>query len=368
MPCAVWALAGTGVAVSEYRTIARLTEEAATRQAEHESKVRALTRRLVGVASHQMLEQDGLAERLADIITRQVELENRESALAAMVERALASGAPPPGGSGGGTGELPPPQPMRKGASAEPAFAGRTTREQFERIEAGIGRVEARQVRLTERISAVAQAHIERVRSIITDLQLALAPAPATAPRTLSSRNVFAHALASAEAALAEAGRWRGLAETIPLRTPIDGEASRSSNFGPRKDPFTGERRMHAGMDFRSPSGTLVRAAAGGRVVTANQSGGYGTLVEVDHGHAMLTRYAHLLSTRVEVGQLIQAGTIVGLVGSTGRSTGPHLHYETRIAGNPVDPGRFLAAGQKLLDAQVPATIAPEPDLMEAAD
>lgn len=366
--CAAWAVPATYLAVTQYGAVVRLTDEAAIRQAEHEGKIRALTRRLVGVASHQMLEQDGLAERLADIIVRQVDLENREAALAATLERALASGVAPQPEPPGRVEEPARQPPARKGAAVERSFAGKPLREQFEQIETRLGRTEGRQFRLAERFTVFARERIERVRAVLADLHLALTPGPAAAPPGPAPRDAFGRALAAADASLAEAGRWRSLGDTIPVRSPIEGDSSTSSNFGLRKDPFTGERRMHAGMDFRSPVGTLVRTAGNGRVVTASQSGGYGNLVEIDHGHDLVTRYAHLSSIGVSVGQAVPAGTVVGAVGSTGRSTGPHLHYETRLSGSAVDPGRFLAAGAKLLGAPARTEAPPDPDAVESAD
>ncbi|MCB4805517.1 murein DD-endopeptidase MepM/ murein hydrolase activator NlpD [Methylobacterium brachiatum] len=352
------------------RTIGRLTDEAAIRQAEHEGKVRALTRRLVGVASSQMLEQDGLAERLTDIITRQVELENRDAALASTLERALAGSATPPPDAPARAEDSARQPPMRKGSATERTFAGQTLREQFDQIETGLGRVETRQFGTVEHFLAFARARIERVRGAFAELQLALAPEPVSPPSRPASdpRPAFALALAGADAALGEAVRWRALAETVPLRPPIEGEVGRSSNFGTRSDPFTGERRMHAGMDFRSPVGTVVHATASGRVITAGPSGGYGNLVEVNHGNGLVTRYAHLSATGVSVGQAVPAGAVVGAVGSTGRSTGPHLHYETRLSGNPLDPLRFLTAGERVLRPLVRTDATPEADAAEAAD
>ncbi|MCX7325314.1 MAG: M23 family metallopeptidase [Hyphomicrobiales bacterium] len=106
---------------------------------------------------------------------------------------------------------------------------------------------------------------------------------------------------------------------------------------------------MHSGLDFRAEHGTLVKAAAPGRVVAAEYSGGYGNMVEIEHANGISTRYAHLSHISVSEGQQVVVGSPLGRVGSTGRSTGPHLHYETRIDGEAVDPQRFLRAGQRFL-------------------
>jgi murein DD-endopeptidase MepM/ murein hydrolase activator NlpD len=105
---------------------------------------------------------------------------------------------------------------------------------------------------------------------------------------------------------------------------------------------------MHTGLDLRSSIGDPVRATANGTVTIAGWNGGYGNMVELDHGNGFATRYGHMSAIEVKVGQHVRSGQIVGRVGSTGRSTGPHLHYETRIDGEAVDPQRFLRAGLRL--------------------
>jgi murein DD-endopeptidase MepM/ murein hydrolase activator NlpD len=148
--------------------------------------------------------------------------------------------------------------------------------------------------------------------------------------------------------AVLQADRLTALADKVPLRKPIIGNLEVTSSFGPRVDPFLGRLAMHTGIDFREPYGENVHATAGGTVTIAANEGGYGTMVEVDHGNGLSTRYAHLSSASVEPGDKIEAGAIVGRVGSSGRATGPHLHYETRINGEAVDPTRFLKAGARL--------------------
>jgi murein DD-endopeptidase MepM/ murein hydrolase activator NlpD len=107
---------------------------------------------------------------------------------------------------------------------------------------------------------------------------------------------------------------------------------------------------MHTGLDFRAEVGDPVLVTAGGTVTVAGWSGGYGKMVEVDHGNGFATRYGHMSEIDVKVGQQVKTGQSLGKVGTTGRSTGPHLHYETRIDGEAVDPQRFLSAGGKLAE------------------
>jgi murein DD-endopeptidase MepM/ murein hydrolase activator NlpD len=115
-----------------------------------------------------------------------------------------------------------------------------------------------------------------------------------------------------------------------------------SSNFGYRIDPFDGHRAFHEGIDFPADSGTPIIAAASGKVVAAEWHAQYGRIVEIDHGNGLLTRYAHMSRILVKVGDLVVRGQQVGAVGTTGRSTGPHLHFEVRLNGVPQNPARFL--------------------------
>lgn len=117
------------------------------------------------------------------------------------------------------------------------------------------------------------------------------------------------------------------------------------SGFGWRTDPFTGEMTRHDGIDFAAPVGTPIHAAAGGVVVLAEHHPVWGNVVEVDHGNGMKTRYAHASRLLVQAGQIVKRGQRVGEVGSTGRSTGPHLHFEVHVAGVAQNPGKFLLAG-----------------------
>jgi murein DD-endopeptidase MepM/ murein hydrolase activator NlpD len=134
----------------------------------------------------------------------------------------------------------------------------------------------------------------------------------------------------------------------VPYRKPVIGEVEFTSGFGVRSDPFLGRPAMHTGLDFRASTGDPVRATASGKVVSSGWAGGYGRMVEIDHGNGLSTRYGHLSEIHVKVGDSIKIGQVVGAVGSTGRSTGPHLHYETRIDGDAVDPQKFLRAGVRL--------------------
>lgn len=127
----------------------------------------------------------------------------------------------------------------------------------------------------------------------------------------------------------------------IPSVQPVDRLAF-TSNFGIRSDPFVGSARMHAGVDIPGATGTPIYATADGTVVHAERMGGYGNLVELDHGKGIATRYGHLSRIMVASGTQVKRGQLIALMGSTGRSTGPHLHYEVRIDDHAVNPVPFL--------------------------
>lgn len=127
----------------------------------------------------------------------------------------------------------------------------------------------------------------------------------------------------------------------VPSAMPVDGPVG--SAFGVRHDPFTGRAALHSGLDFPAEPGTPIRAAAGGRVVTKEVHPAYGNLLELDHGNGLVTRYAHCSSIEVALGDLVKRGQLVARVGNTGRSTGPHLHFEVLLEGVPQNPARFLA-------------------------
>jgi murein DD-endopeptidase MepM/ murein hydrolase activator NlpD len=125
----------------------------------------------------------------------------------------------------------------------------------------------------------------------------------------------------------------------LPVNAPFN-----ASGFGWRIDPFTGQQAMHEGIDFITDVGTPVVAAAGGVVQFAGFHPQYGLMVDIDHGNELVTRYAHLSRVAVKEGDIVQRGRRIADSGNTGRSTGPHLHFEVRFRGTPQNPARFLMA------------------------
>lgn len=167
--------------------------------------------------------------------------------------------------------------------------------------------------------------------------------------RALSADNERLHML---DAVLTQRA---GVKEAMPSAVPVD-QPYLSSSFGWRRHPVTGRHTIHEGLDFAAPRGTPIVAASGGVVTEARYVPGYGKLVEISHGNGLVTRYAHASSIGVKLGEVVTKGQQIATVGSTGRSTGPHLHYEVRIAGHPLDPTLFMVGAQS--DAEVATEVA----------
>lgn len=259
-------------------------------------------------------------------------------------------------------GDLPSPQGFDRGTFLEPSRAPAAAKSgtkaalavDLARIESSLDRVEKHQAAALRAIEDHYEGKARRLRGVLARLGLRRgAPPPATGGpfvpvKMPGESHGFERALMRAAIARAEAEQLSHALLTVPVRKPLAGELDLTSPFGVRTDPFLRVPAMHTGIDFRGEVGEPVRATAAGRVTNAGWSGGYGKMVEIDHGNGLATRYGHLSQIDVSVGDTVRVGQIIGRLGSTGRTTGPHLHYETRIDGEPVDPQKFLNAGKKL--------------------
>ncbi len=224
-------------------------------------------------------------------------------------------------------------------------------------MSAALDKVDRRQTAVLTDLEDRVDTKARRMRSVLSDLGVDPAKTPAGAglggpfvplkpPR--SGASAFERQLYRINVARAEINQYSHTLVAVPVRKPVGGEVDMSSPFGMRLDPFLGRPAIHTGIDLRGETGEPVHATATGRVSIAGREGGYGNMVEVNHGNGLATRYGHLSQIDVKVGQTVRIGEIIGRIGSTGRSTGPHLHYETRINGEAVDPQKFLRAGIRL--------------------
>ena len=199
-------------------------------------------------------------------------------------------------------------------------------------------------------LSAATQKEADRLSSALSPLGVrveASSDEPQGGPFLPAPGMHFVERTAVLNRALEDIVMLRRTAKAMPIGVPVSATGI-SSRFGYRMDPFLNRPALHAGLDFVAAAGTEVRATAPGVVASADWNGGYGRMVEIKHLNGLSTRYAHLSAILVSTGQRVAAGTPIGRVGSTGRSTGPHLHYETRRNGNAVNPALYLSAGRTL--------------------
>lgn len=380
---------------------ARLIARETARQYAYEDRISALRADIDRLASRALLDQDGVEARVDELVTRQSELESKQALVASVAEtlqslgiasagakaplrsRLIKPDEPVRASSISSFAPIAPSKPMPapdtpplRGAEAGKAAAPWDSGQAEPEPQAPVQRVAETLDRIGRSISRTTDAQLAALRQMDESLadsqktmrgalaetgldtdRLAASVTPAGKGgvggpfvpfKVDAAAGPFEATLSALQPRIATISRLRGLIEQLPLRKPMQGEVDMTSNYGYRVDPFTRAPAMHTGIDFRAETGSPVRATAPGKVVTAEYSGGYGNMVEIEHAGGVSTRYAHMSAILVSPGQMIQTGAIVGKVGTTGRSTGPHLHYETRINEEPLDPTRFLRAGGRL--------------------
>jgi murein DD-endopeptidase MepM/ murein hydrolase activator NlpD len=376
-PVAFWIFVGTVVIMAGW-TIATATYFAfrddllkglIVRQAEqqnaYEDRIAELRARIDRTTSRQLLDQEQFEQKLDDLMRRQSTLESRATALGGIADPVV-TGAIKPAGNAATAGSPMSPQARDRPSALEPhraAVARRAGKDaginaKLSGVEASLDRLDHRQALGLAQLQERYEGKARRLRGVLVDLGLKLGgPAPAGSggpfvPIKLPGEgNSFERAVARVKIARTQAEHLTRTLLRVPLRKPVNGEIDLSSTFGVRVDPFLHVAAMHTGLDFRGDTGDPIHATAAGTVVGAGWSGGYGRMIEIDHGNGLSTRYGHLSQIDVKVGDEIRIGQIIGRMGSTGRSTGPHLHYETRIDGDAVDPQKFLHAGARLAGA-----------------
>ena len=223
---------------------------------------------------------------------------------------------------------------------------------------AGLARLEARQLAFVENLTRYADRRVTRDEAALR--KLGLDPRAVLASMRSAQGGPLEKLTTSSDGStdprferlglsLARMDAFEQGLEGIPQVMPADGGLI-TSGFGYRSDPFTGGGAFHPGLDFRGAYGAPIHAAAEGRVSFVGQIRGYGNVVEISHGNGLLTRYAHMSKTMARVGEQVAAGAVIGKIGSTGRSTGPHLHFEVRINNRVVNPRPFLERAPDVLE------------------
>ena len=378
-PVAFWIAVGTVVILAGWSAttatyfafsddvLKGLIARQAEQQYAYEDRIAELRAQIDRTTSRQLLDQEQFEQKLNDLLRRQAALESRATALSGISDPAT-TGSLRSSSTGGNdpkpvSNSLLTPHLLDRGTALEPDRAPTNKKPGKEadigtklgRIEASLDRVDRREGAALAQLQARYEGKARKMRSVLAQLGLKLDANPPPGiggpfvPVALPSESQsFERALTRVNIARAYADKLSATLVKVPVREPVTGEIDFSSPYGVRVDPFLHVPAMHTGIDFRGTFGEPIHATAAGTVTSAGWSGGYGQMVEVDHGNGLATRYGHLSEIDVKVGQSIRIGQVVGRLGSTGRSTGPHLHYETRVDGEAVDPQKFLKAGATL--------------------
>jgi murein DD-endopeptidase MepM/ murein hydrolase activator NlpD len=364
--------------------LTRLIARQADMQYAYEDRIAELRAKVDRTTSRQLLDQEQFDQKLDQIMRRQTTLESRATALSAIPDGSITGSIKQPRGTAAtdaGASGNPKPSPINDTVifvappDREARLESRTPAivapqpNQFAkiqgvdnvlvRLQTSLDQVERRQMAALGSVEDSMESRVRRMRGVITDLGLDMAQLEAATPRAgmggpfvpvklPADAGPFERQLYRINTTRAQVDRLNRTLTLVPYRKPVIGEVEFTSGFGVRSDPFLGRPAMHTGLDFRASTGDPVRATANGKVVSSGWAGGYGRMVEIDHGNGLSTRYGHMSEINVRVGDPIKIGQVIGAVGSTGRSTGPHLHYETRIDGDAVDPQKFLRAGVRL--------------------
>jgi murein DD-endopeptidase MepM/ murein hydrolase activator NlpD len=364
--------------------LTRLIARQAEMQYAYEDRIAELRAKVDRTTSRQMLDQEQFDKKLDQIMRREATLESRATALGAMPD--VTGSIRPPARGGAAASETPasgvpkpspisdtvifvaPPDREARLESRAPVIVNAPATKFAKaggvdsvlgRLQSSLDQVESRQLATLSSVEDSMESRMRRMRGVFSDLGLDMAQLEAATPRSgmggpfipvklAADAGPFERQLYRINVSRAQVDRLNRTLAQVPYRKPVIGEVEFTSGFGVRSDPFLGRPAMHTGLDFRAATGDPVRATANGKVASAGWAGGYGRMVEVDHGNGLSTRYGHLSEIGVKVGDAIKIGQVIGAVGSTGRSTGPHLHYETRIDGEAVDPQKFLRAGVRL--------------------
>ena len=353
-------------------------------QHDYEDRIAALRAQIDRVTSRQLLDQQVVEQKVQKLLEQQVALSSRHGKLDSLLDRADQSGvtsdlrtvptpSPTPAGkdkqaklSGGLTA-------MDKLLTAETrpimvspdnaalayvplrnSVADRADRV-FSKVTLSLKTIEQQQLARIQDLTVGASQKADAIAGILNRAGVDVAQVKLSDPQDAvggpfvepETTQVFDLSMNDLDSALTRLQNVRDTARKLPFANPAPGHEI-TSEFGNRVDPFLGRLALHSGIDFRFDPGAPIRATGDGVVTSAGVNSGYGNMVEVDHGQGITTRYGHMSRILVNVGEKVKSGDTVGSAGSTGRSTGTHLHYEVRRDDKPIDPLHFLNAGIKL--------------------
>lgn len=351
-------------------------------QRQYEDRIAALRSDLDRLTSRQLLNQEAVESEMSRIAARQAALDARQDSIATLSQAVRSAGvavdadpgtpdpAPAAQSDTPSSDSETDPQPT---GSIKPAQAGvisplsfnlfqgthtdtRPSSPGLAEIDQSLDRLAHDQVAFVDAVAENVSSRADKAAAILNALgqhapESHAGSADTGGPLVEISDDADAETFRSTvELVGAEIDRFgmiRRMASQLPLSRPLP-QAMVTSGFGARLDPFLGRPAMHPGIDYAALEGSPAYATAAGTVIVAGYNGGYGNMVEIDHGNGITTRYGHLSEIDVHVGQVVGKDTVVGKTGSTGRSTGPHLHYEVRVDGAAIDPATFISAGHRI--------------------
>jgi murein DD-endopeptidase MepM/ murein hydrolase activator NlpD len=365
-PIAFWVTVGTLVIMAVWTittatyfafrddVLTRLIARQAEMQFGYEDRIADLRAQIDRISSRQLLDQEQYEQKLDQMLRRQAVLESRTSTLNSLYDPGIT-------GSIGTPKRGEPKRPPRIQLNDKSLTSPSTMRTTgvvgtLSRLQAALDRIEATQAASLASMETDYDGRTRHIRDVLNELGIDAdktrgargVGGPFTPPRLRNDADAFERQMHRVSIARAQFDRLTRALYNVPVRRPLARPLDTTSGFGMRIDPFIKAPAMHTGLDFRGEPGDEIRAAAAGKVTVAGWHGGYGRMVEIDHGNGLATRYGHMSTVDVTVGQTVRSGQLIGRVGSTGRSTGPHLHYETRVDGDAVDPQKFLRAGKRL--------------------
>lgn len=342
-------------------------------QRAYEDRIAALRSKVDRITSRQLLDQQAVEAKVAELMKQQQMLSGQSGALNGLFERAKQNGLDPSGAGDRADAAIDFTTTGSVNLAGTSSFLRGSAIGQQSGDKIAIGNVvdvaeltpgsglftgvldqinsiaESQRTALVA-LSAEAHAKANKLASVYETLNV---PMPGDVQSAVGGPFVpdnaveFADLADELNASLDTLETLKQKVQRLPIGNPVPGAAV-SSHFGSRVDPFNRKKAFHAGIDFRGRTGTPVLSSGSGKVISAGRRGGYGLMVEIDHGQGLTTRYAHLSKILVKPGTHVAKGQRIGKIGSTGRSTGPHLHYEIRTAKKANNPARFLKAGRNV--------------------
>ncbi|MBB4954167.1 murein DD-endopeptidase MepM/ murein hydrolase activator NlpD [Agrobacterium vitis] len=344
-------LGATSYLVMRDSLIGASTARQARMQHEYEDRISALRAQVDRVTSRQLLDQQVVEDKLQSLLEQQMALSARSGKLGTLLDRADDAGL-------GQKADLGPSLTGKANTAvatlskSKESVADHADRV-FQNVTLSLKTIEQNQQARIHALTAQASEKADAIRAILDRNNIRM-DTPATGEDAMGGplmapdpRLGTTPALAGLDGALNRLETAQTTVKDMPFSNPAPTREI-TSPFGNRTDPLLGRLALHPGIDFRAANGAPIKSAGAGTVVLATEVNGYGNMVEIDHGQGVTTRYGHMSRFNVRTGEKVEDGQVIGFAGSTGRSTGPHLHYEIRRNGTPVNPMSFLVSGLKL--------------------